>query len=65
MSSISGSMEKKSQDKLQTGTPKGKEKKVAELEEYYKHEKVKTSTHCFVIEEVLAAKALVFFKENL
>ena len=62
MSSISGSMDKKLPDNSPKGTPKGKGKKIVDPEEYYKPQKVKTSTTCFVDEDELADKGAYVFR---
>ena len=53
MSSISGSMDKKTPDKSPKDIPKGEGKKFVDPEEYYKPQKVKTSTTFFVDEDIL------------
>ena len=62
MSSISGSMDKKTPDKSPKDIPKGKGKKVIDPEEYYKPQKVKTSTTCFVDEDILQSKGTCVFR---
>ena len=62
MSSISGSLDKKSPEKPSKSTPERKGKKVTEPSELYVPQKVKTSTTCFVDEEVLAKRGTCVFR---
>ena len=62
MSSITGSMDKKSPDKSPKGTPKGKGKQIVDPADFFKPQKVKTSTTCFVDEDILQSKGTCVFR---
>ena len=61
MSSLTGSMEKKSSEGTPKKMPKGKGKKEEDPTDLFQPRKVNTNTHCFVNEEVLLEKGTCIF----